>query len=491
MNTKTSPSIFLVIKPMNDDSLVPISLVEHGHTFERKKINPNEWKQRTNSNDLKEDFQDILELRNSFKHPENINELIKENLQNKSFKDTKKLLNSITNTSPSALQPDYKKNVFLHLNTRNAEPNIENIYEPQELIRNTHKVTEKIKLLNLFDDVEIDHMDIIENDSESDDVEMEDLVNEDILDHENKHSNSNSDIELLDSDCNKNNISMKTVLKSIVNPTELGIQYAQSVLENEEQEQENPNKEQQKQESSFKEENTTNMETETKQTDNGKHITINNHYYNYFNVNQPVNSENLEHKQQKLPNPWSSESTPMQKQVYNITTYFQLALNGSIYFLTILIVTIFIKTITHDLSNLFYQQKQDQLNQISKCTEMYEINKCYLGIPKMSEVCSSWQRCMMDNPDKKVVNKTRIYVNLLTSILSEFLSTIGFLNSISLCMLMYSAYFVLNLFFGYIRGKSYGKEQAKSRIQKSPDAIEMPKEDLTGDYKKQPLVLTY
>lgn len=477
---------------MNEERLVPVSLVQHGISFEEQKINPNQWKQRTNSNDLREDFEDIFELRNSVKHAQNINQVINENLKNNSFKDTKRLLNSISNTSLNVPSSN-KKNVFLNINTRNNEQNIENMYEPIELIEKTHKVTEKIKFLNLFDAEEPAAMNFIEhNEEEDDDVEMADLdelVNEDIIDDE--APSASSDIELLDSDSNKDNISMKTVLKSIVNPTELGIQFAQSVLEKEEQEE--------KQEDTPKQEEpipAVETETETKHTENGQHITINNHYYNYFNINQPAHESYVAdqpYKQKRLPNPWSAESAPMQKSVYNITTYFQLALNGSIYFLTILLVTIFIKTISHDLSNLFYQQKQDQLHQISKCTEMYEINKCYLGIPKMAEVCSSWQRCMMDNPDKKVVNKTRIYVNLLTGVLSEFLSTIGFLNSISLCMLLYSGYFTVNLLFGYIRGKSYGKEHTQLKVDKTPDVIELPSESepLPVDYKKEPLVLTY
>ena len=470
---------------MNEESLVPVSLVQHGISFENKKINQNQWKQRTNSNDLKEDFEDIFELRNSIKQPQNINQVINENLKNNSFKDTKKLLNSITNTSLNVSSLN-KKNVFLNINTRKNEPLI---HEPIELIDKTHKVTEKIKFLNLFDTEEAVPINFIEhNEEEDDDVEMADLdelVNEDIIDNEAPNTNASSDIELLDGDVNKDNISMKTVLKSIVNPTDLGIQFAQSVLEKEE---DNP-----KQEETMP---AVEIETETKHGENGQHITINNHYYNYFNINKSAYEgyvADRPYKQRRLPNPWSAESTPMQKGIYNISTYFQMVLNGSIYFLIILLVTIFIKTISQDLSNLFYQQKQDQLHQISKCAEMYEINKCYLGIPKMAEVCSSWQRCMMDNPDRKVINKTRIYVNLLTGVLNEFLSTIGILNSISLCMLLYSGYFTVNLLFGYIRGKSYGKEHSQLKVEKTPDVIELPSESepLPVNFKKEPLVLTY
>lgn len=486
---------------MNVDDLVPISLVEYGESSGSEKINPNQWKQRTTSTDLKEDFQDIINLRSSFKEKDDINRVIERDLKTTSFKDTKRLLNAIDNNKPNLYQ-SYSNNIFLNVK-KNIETEIENNLEPVELIQNTHKVTEKIKFLSLFDSEEPAEMEIADESDE--DVEMADLddIINDMLDHETHSNTSSSDVELLDTDANKNNISMKTVLKSIVNPTELGIQLAQSVMEKEDQETQNENVEDSdsnRQESSYfeneqknkqkSEDEKTNVKTETVYDADGKHITINNHYYNYFNMQQPI-YEYVESEKQKLPSPWSSKSAPVQRQVYNTITYFQLALNGSIYFLAIMLVCIFIKTVSHDLANLFYQQKQDHLQKISKCKEMYEINKCYLGIPKMNEVCLSWQRCMLDDADKKIVNKTRIYVNLLTGVLNEFLSTIGFLNSISLCMLMYSGYFGLNLLFGYIRGKSYGKETSQSKAIDAPQLSDKSPEVLPSTEKKQPLILTY
>jgi maltodextrin utilization protein YvdJ len=482
---------------MNVDDLVPISLVDHGHSSVNEKINPNQWKQRTTSRDLKEDFQDIINLRNSFKEKDDINKFIERDLRAASFKDTKRLLNAIDNNKPNLYQ-SHSNNIFLNVN-KNVQTEIENNPEPIELMQNTHKVTEKIKFLSLFDSEEPAGMEFVEDSDE--DVEMaelDDIIN-DMLDHETHSNVSSSDVDLLDTDGNKNNISMKTVLKSIVNPTELGIQLAQSVMDKEDQEthkdkvedstsnsQEAPCFED-KQEH---EHENTNVKTETVYNEDGKHITINNHYYNYFNMQQPIH-EYVEQEKQKLPSPWSSKSAPVQRQVYNTITYFQLALNGSMYFLAIMLVCIFIKTVSHDLANLFYQQKQDHLQQIGKCKEMYEINKCYLGIPKMNEVCLSWQRCMLDDADKKIVNKTRIYINLLTGVLSEFLSTIGFLNSISLCMLMYSGYFGLNLLFGYIRGKSYGKDTSQTKAVEAPQISDKSLEELPSTEKKQPLILTY
>ncbi|SGZ39739.1 uncharacterized protein HGUI_01939 [Hanseniaspora guilliermondii] len=475
---------------MNVDELVPISLAEHGQSHVNEKINPNQWKQRTTSNDLKEDFQDIINLRNSIKLTDDINKVIDRDLNSVSFKDTKKLLNAIENNNPT-LYKSHNNNIFLNVK-KNIEP-VSNNRESKELIHNTQKVTEKIKFLTLFDAEEPALMELTEETDE--DVEMPELddMTNDIFDDETQSNVSSSDVELLETDCNKNNISMKTVLKSIVNPTELGIQLAQSAMHNEDHEtckEEVEDAKKQESPCSENEHENANVKTEMLYNEDGKHITINNHYYNYFNVQQPM-YEHFEQEKPTLPSPWSSKSTPDQRQVYNIITYFQLALNGSIYFLAIMLVCIFIKTVSHDLANLFYQQKQDHLQQIGKCKEMYELNKCYLGIPKMNEVCSSWQKCMLDDADRKIVNKTRIYVNLLTGVLSEFLSTIGFLNSISLCMLMYSGYFVLNLFFGYIRGKSYGKESSQPKIEEAPQLGDNSPKELLSTEKKQPLILTY
>lgn len=489
---------------MNVDDLVPISLVEHGQVSVSEKTNPNQWKQRTTSTDLKEDFQDIINLRYSVKEKDDINKVIEKDLETFSFKDTKRLLNAIDNNKP--IYQSQSNNIFLNVK-KNVETEMESNPEPIELIQNTHKVTEKIKFLSLFDSEEPAEIEFVEEtDEDVEMAELDDIIN-DMLDHETHSNVSNSDVELLDTDGNKNNISMKTVLKSIVNPTELGIQLAQSVMEKEDEEtckEKAENSEFSRQEkaenSNFsRQENACFTDEQEKQhepnlktvyNEDGKHITINNHYYNYFNMQQPMH-EYIVQEKQKLPSPWSSKSVPVQRQVYNTITYFQIALNGSIYFLAIMLVCIFIKTVSHDLANLFYQQRQDHLQQISRCKEMYEINKCYLGIPKMNEVCLSWQRCMLDDADKKIVNKTRIYVNLLTGVLSEFLSTIGFLNSISLCMLMYSGYFGLNLLFGYIRGKSYGKDTSQVEAIEAPQLSDKSPEELPSAEKRQPLILTY
>lgn len=554
-------------------NLKQISLVEHGNTANKDKnentfVDRNRWKSRINSDELKEDFKDIFDLREQAKagalfnfngsmEQANSDIGILSNIMNEleqiSKTDTKKLLNGL---DKPIMQLATQQNSIKNKTTADANEN-----DLIDLFSNTKNVTEKIKLLNIFDEFEeprslqgqYRNKEVIVTDEPDTDIEMLDLdADDDLLlisdDGENMEygaqvsSIESDDIVMLDMDENKNNVSVSHILKSIINPTELGMQFAQNVFDHEKKQQqsdlkdrievnkevlnsksntENHNTENNKEEAigisqaamhnkdvaeDDKEETEDNVqnaednelfslvgeeknegsgffkqrqEAEPTTTDSykrfdnkGKTVTINNHYYNYFHMADPAapshynktyearyfdnELDNTSQQLKKLPNPWSSQSLPLKKQMYDLSSYCQIILNISLYFLTIMLTAIFIKTITQDLTNLFYQQKQQHINDVLQCTQLYDINKCHLQIPKMVDQCSQWQRCMIEDVDKKFINKTKIFIRLFADLISEFLNAVGFLNWVSLFMLIYSGYFGVNLIFGYIRGKSYG-----------------------------------
>ncbi|OBA26554.1 hypothetical protein HANVADRAFT_53018 [Hanseniaspora valbyensis NRRL Y-1626] len=534
------------------NNLKQIALTDHGNSTNinntsNNLIDKNRWKNRTSSEELKEDFKDIFALREQLKNDHNsiINNVNSNNdngllssimneLEQITKRDTKKLWIGLDNLSQKQNKEEEERDPITQNKNNKTESDEDDLIE---LMTNTKNVTEKIKYLNIFDDYETpqnfeqNHQNtpnLIVTDEPDTDIEMIDYDAEGYDDdelflmsdkHENRDYNSNnnnninnnyhipgSDTEdsvMLDMDVNKNNISAGNILKSIINPTELGVQFAQSVLEKEEQKkiQAEPistketktenlkeNVEKDKQDNKGEESEIIEEVDGTEPNNNGSYktidkqgntITINNHYYNYFHMgglghpNYYRNEfshgyENYEvdynyNNKKTLPNPWSSNSTPLKKEIYNLTSYCQIILNTSLYFLAILLIFIFTKTITQDLANLFYQQKQHHISDVARCGQLYDINKCHLGIPKMVDQCTKWQSCMVENVDKKFINKTKIFIRLIAELFGEFLKTIGFLNSVSLFMLLYSCYFIINLFFGYIRGKSYGSFTNKTR----------------------------
>ena len=539
------------------NNLKQIALTDHGNSTNinnnsNNLIDKNRWKNRTSSEELKEDFKDIFALREQLKNDHNsiINNINSNNdkgllssimneLEQITKRDTKKLWIGLDNLSQKQNKEEEERDSITQNNNNKTESDEDDLIE---LMTNTKNVTEKIKYLNIFDDYETpqnfeqSHQNtpnLIVTDEPDTDIEMIDYDAEGYDDdelflisdkHENRDYNNNnnsyhitgSDTEdsvMLDMDVNKNNISAGNILKSIINPTELGVQLAQSVLEKEEQ------KKKQSMENKIQAEPISTKETKTENlkenienvekdkqdykveepeiieevdgtelNNNGSYktidkqgntITINNHYYNYFHMGG-LGHPNYYHNEfshgyendeadynynnkKTLPNPWSSNSTPLKKEIYNLTSYCQIILNTSLYFLAILLILIFTKTITQDLANLFYQQKQQHISDVARCGQLYDINKCHLGIPKMVDQCTKWQSCMIEDVDKKFINKTKIFIRLIAELFGEFLKTIGFLNSVSLFMLLYSCYFIINLFFGYIRSKSYGSFTNKTR----------------------------
>ncbi|XBW36006.1 hypothetical protein QEN19_001581 [Hanseniaspora menglaensis] len=523
------------------DNLKQIDLINRGHNSHKrneteKYIDKNRWKNRTSSNELQEDFKDIFELNREAKNYNYFSSNDSDFTQNN---DSKRLSN-IINEFDQIAKRDTKKllmglepSVASLPNVSGVSNNIGLSFTSEDdllsLMNNTKHVTEKIKLLNIFDEDEESnfnqnhqqqHKIIITNEPDTD-VQMVDDFNEDVFmvsandDYKSSSSSASEDSVMLDLDVNNSNITVGNVLKSIINPTELGIQFAESVMQkkenniqtlndrdeisskvvkniNHEKNDNYESLEKEKIEKIHRENVMSNREvdesdlaeeiyeTESKEKynsqkvrENGNVITINNHYYNYFNMDKPNHQQYYKGEQDlyfnrydseqstsiKLPNPWSLKSTPQRKEMYDIITYCQISLNSGIYFLTILLLIIFIKTFTQDLANLFYQQKQQHLKDIAKCGQLFDMNKCHLGIPKMVDQCSQWQNCMIEDADKKFINKTRIFVKLLADLIGEALSAVGFLNCLSLFMLLYSCYFIMNIFFGYVRGKSYGRFQ--------------------------------
>lgn len=569
-------------------NLKQISLIEHGNIESKdqpdnKFVERNRWKSRINSDELKEDFKDIFELREQTKQIAVFND----NGSTQKSKNNVGLLSTIMNELDQISKTDTKKLLngidkpFVQLATKQDSVKIKASDGDDEkdlidLFSNTKNVTEKIKLLNIFDDFEdprwvqgqYHNEEVIVTDEPDKDIEMLDLDTDDDNalflisdDGENMEygahvSNTESDdILMLDMDENRNNVSVANILKSIINPTELGIQLAQNKFDNANKQQNTEVKDRIDNDDAAlnRESNTENHSTEEteekamnisqaamnikntaegnkEETDynnhkaedhklfnlvgeeeecfkprkeakpttknsyqsfdsEGKTVTINNHYYNYFHMAAPAppsyykntyeasfcdnEFDNVSKEMKKLPNPWSSHSLPLKKQIYDVSSYCQIVLNIILYFLIILLTAIFIKSVTQDLTNLFYQQKQHHINDVLQCTRLYDINKCYLQIPKMHDQCGQWQRCMIEDVDKKFINKTKIFIRLFADLLKEFLNAVGFLNCVSLFMLIYSGYFGANLIFGYIRGKSYGSiNQQKNNTKPANERIE-------------------
>ena len=158
--------------------------------------------------------------------------------------------------------------------------------------------------------------------------------------------------------------------------------------------------------------------------------------------------------QYTLPNPWSPESKPASRRIYNYVSYLQLALNT----LTVTLVASYLGSIIKaDLNSLWYTGKQLLINESNYCKRQYTLNRCNENyrLPALSKDCESWRRCMQRDNELAFGNRSVLMMGLFGRLINSFVEPIGYKAAIFLVVGVCVWCFSSNFLLGFLRAKYY------------------------------------
>ncbi|CAL9737068.1 nucleus export protein Brl1p [Monosporozyma servazzii] len=189
-------------------------------------------------------------------------------------------------------------------------------------------------------------------------------------------------------------------------------------------------------------------------------VNINNHNYysndnNYPNDNYNNNNNNLiMERDDLLPLPWSTVSTPYFKKWYNSISFIQWGLNA---FSILFIIYLLLSSMSKDMKAIWYQNKINLINESQNCQLQYNLNHCDINynLPEMSQICQDWWICSHRDNTKLIINRTNLLIKFLTSLINEVINELNWKTLFVSIILILGWFFISNFTMGFIRAKSY------------------------------------
>lgn len=208
------------------------------------------------------------------------------------------------------------------------------------------------------------------------------------------------------------------------------------------------------------------------------HININNNNLFYTGsppvgvgpgVAQLADCEQLEvTNKEKLPVPWSGNSKPVFKNLYDSITYLQFFLNS----LTVSVILLFlIKTINSDIKSLWYTNRLKLIHESLQCAQNYKINECHVNkdLPALAQDCIDWEACMNRNNDLHLNNRSIVLFNFIAALLNSLIQPMSFKSIAVIFALILTWIFSSNVILGFARAKSYYGSSSSSTSSSSKE----------------------
>ncbi|SMN18456.1 similar to Saccharomyces cerevisiae YHR036W BRL1 Essential nuclear envelope integral membrane protein identified as a suppressor of a conditional mutation in the major karyopherin, CRM1 [Maudiozyma saulgeensis] len=222
------------------------------------------------------------------------------------------------------------------------------------------------------------------------------------------------------------------------------------------------------------------------------HVSINNNNNNNFFYQDPNGYTSIydNKKEDKLPPPWSSQSSPVSRLPYNFYSYLQLTLNS----LTgTLIIWFLLSSFKKDIHSLWYADRRQLFLESQTCQENWNINNCIENgkLPALTDRCMEWQRCMTRDNDKLFGTRSLRIVSLLGQLINGFIQPIGWKPITIVLIGILSWLFITNFLMGFLRAKYYYKQDFNQiKDTDTSNANQYEDEDEDDDSKKRQLLLT-
>ncbi|CCF60103.1 hypothetical protein KAFR_0J00350 [Kazachstania africana CBS 2517] len=190
-------------------------------------------------------------------------------------------------------------------------------------------------------------------------------------------------------------------------------------------------------------------------------VQINNNNYHFHGEIEPNRGV-----EESLPNPWSSQSLPSSKKIYNLISYSQFLMNS---FSISIIFMFIVRTIKSDLNSTWYKNKLTLINESSFCSKQYILNNCQINgkLPALSDDCETWYNCMNRNNDLIFNNKSILMFNLFGNLINSFIEPIGIKTLVVLLLGVLIWFFTSNFLMGFLRAKYYYGDSTTSHIKSS------------------------
>ncbi|KAK6204977.1 Di-sulfide bridge nucleocytoplasmic transport domain-containing protein [Scheffersomyces amazonensis] len=158
----------------------------------------------------------------------------------------------------------------------------------------------------------------------------------------------------------------------------------------------------------------------------------------------------------KLPLPWKSNISPIERIPYLLSSYLQLLINCAISAYSIYLVIKVISVVKHDINIKLNEFTANVMVEIESCRRSYFDNNCTpdLIVPALEAQCSYWSKCMNQVTTNGGGNISIISAETVGIILNSFVEPLG-LKFFLIMGLSVIVLFLLNFMFGYIRAKTY------------------------------------
>lgn len=165
----------------------------------------------------------------------------------------------------------------------------------------------------------------------------------------------------------------------------------------------------------------------------------------------PLSTDNVEYAYpMNMPWPRANDNTP-----YIISTYLQLAFNMFMVCIILYIVSRSLVVLWRDVDAKLDSYSNNLMVDISQCTLQYLENNCRPDIrpPALHDECSRLEKCMEQDPSG--IGRAKVTAETIAEIINSFVEPFTMKTTIIAFTLFVLVMFVSNLFFGFIRAKSY------------------------------------
>lgn len=172
-------------------------------------------------------------------------------------------------------------------------------------------------------------------------------------------------------------------------------------------------------------------------------------------------------------NPYYGE-VQQKKSVLKDTSFPQLLLSYSKFFFNVLLLVIavwiifyFIKIIKSDVNLKYNEHLADNMKDISKCYEQYDMNKCSsddFKIPALEDTCKVWEACMSKNPDD--IRIMMLGAEVVSEVLNRFIDPLSMKTTIFIIILCIAFFFII-----WKIGSDPSKKQNKENSRQVDDSV--------------------
>uniref|UniRef100_A0A060T6T0 ARAD1B14586p n=1 Tax=Blastobotrys adeninivorans TaxID=409370 RepID=A0A060T6T0_BLAAD len=151
-----------------------------------------------------------------------------------------------------------------------------------------------------------------------------------------------------------------------------------------------------------------------------------------------------------MPWPRTNDNTP-----YIISTYLQLAFNMFMVCIILYLVSRSLVVLWRDVDAKLESYSNNLMVDISQCTMQYLENNCRPDIrpPALHDECSRLEKCMEQDPSG--IGRAKVTAETIAEIINSFVEPFTMKTTIVAFTLFVLVMFLSNLFFGFIRAKSY------------------------------------